>query len=97
MSPKLLSEYDQSAVKLAGQALGEIVTFQNNRKSIAPSTGRLFHYTTADGLKRIIEKNELWAISAYSLNDFSDFIYGCGVLKEVWMNGLRRAHFLRIR
>ncbi|MGA3055814.1 MAG: DUF2971 domain-containing protein [Candidatus Korobacteraceae bacterium] len=42
----------------------------------------LFHYTNADGLKGIIESNELWATSAYFLNDSTEIIYGYGILDE---------------
>lgn len=48
-----------------------------------PPTGLLYHYTTADGLKGIIEKNELWATAAYFLNDSTEIIYGYGVIKQV--------------
>jgi hypothetical protein len=53
-----------------------------------PPNGFLYHYTTAQGLKGIIEKNELWATSAYFLNDSTEIVYGCRVLKEAleeWM------------
>lgn len=43
----------------------------------------MFHYTTAEGLKGILEQNELWASSAYFLNDAAEITYGYGVLKEV--------------
>jgi hypothetical protein len=83
----LLSEYDKSAVELANSALGQIVKFHNDQEVIAPRTtpakGLLHHYTTADGLKGIIEKNELWATSAYFLNDSAEITYGYGLLKEV--------------
>ena len=48
-----------------------------------PANGLLHHYTTADGLKGIIENNQLWATSAYFLNDSAEITYGYGVLKEV--------------
>jgi hypothetical protein len=48
-----------------------------------PSPGLLYHYTTADGLKGIIEGNELWATSAYFLNDSAEISYGYDVLAEV--------------
>jgi hypothetical protein len=83
----LLREYDKSAVDLANVALTQILTFHHKREVIAPSpmssSGLLHHYTTADGLKGIIETNELWATSAYFLNDSAEITYGYGVLKEV--------------
>ena len=48
----------------------------------APLT-RLHHYTTAEGLKGIVESNSLWATSAYYLNDSSEVEYGCGVMRSV--------------
>src|SRR5882724_7991667 len=83
----MLNGYDKSAVLLAGEASNQISKFHYNREVVKPkqqpSTGLLFHYTTADGLKGIIEKNELWATSAYFLNDSAEITYGCGLLKEV--------------
>jgi hypothetical protein len=90
----LLSEYDKSAVDLANAALGQIVKFYFDREVVAPRpmpvSGLLHHYTTADGLKGIIEKDELWATSAYSLNDSSEITYGYGLLKEVLDNWLAK-------
>jgi hypothetical protein len=48
-----------------------------------PSGTVLYHYTSAEGLKGIIENNELWATSAYYLNDSAEMFYGYRVLKEV--------------
>src|SRR5229473_173006 len=83
----MLNGYDKSAVQLANIAFNQILKFHNNRESAAPEqtppAALLFHYTTADGLKGIIEKNELWATSAYFLNDSAEITYGCGLLREV--------------
>ncbi len=83
----LLSEYDKTAVELANTAFHHILKLHRDRETITPKQmpprGLLYHYTTADGLKGIIEKNELWATSAYFLNDSSEISYGYGVLKEV--------------
>jgi len=80
----LLSEYDKSAVELASSALNQILKFHYQRETITPKQmpprGLLYHYTTADGLKGIIEKNELWATSAYFLNDSAEITYGYGLL-----------------
>jgi hypothetical protein len=82
----LLTDYDESAVKLARGALSKISKFYNKGNILppiqAPATGLLFHYTAAEGLKGIIENNELWASSAYFLNDSTEVIYGYGLLKE---------------
>jgi hypothetical protein len=40
-----------------------------------PQNFVLYHYTTADGLKGIVEKDELWAASAYYLNDSTEIMY----------------------
>jgi hypothetical protein len=90
--PRLLSEYDQSVVDLADAAYGEVLKFHYNQEFTKPKprpqSGLLHHYTTAEGLQGIIENNELWATSAYFLNDSAEIVYGCRVLKEAldeWM------------
>jgi hypothetical protein len=53
-----------------------------------PKDGVLYHYTSADGLKGIIENDELWATSAYYLNDSAEILYGYRVLHlaiETWL------------
>ena len=81
----LLGEYDKSAVELADSALNQVLKL--HREVTAPKQrpprGLLYHYTTADGLKGIVEKNELWATSAYFLNDSAEITYGYGLLKKV--------------
>jgi hypothetical protein len=85
-------EYDKRAEELANNAWRKILEF-NVKRVIAPSPlprdGVLYHYTTAEGLKGIIEQNELWATSAYFLNDSAEIMYGYGVLKEVLDDWLR--------
>jgi Protein of unknown function (DUF2971) len=69
---------------------------ENTTKNRLPENGQLFHYTAAEGLKGIIEKNELWASSAYFLNDSSEIMYGYGVLKEVlegWIKSCGRDEY----
>lgn len=85
----LLGEYDRSAVDLANKALNKILAFNIEREfgpKKGPLKGALYHYSTADGLKGIIEKNELWASSAYFLNDSTEITYGCGLVAEVLGN-----------
>ncbi len=36
----------------------------------------LYHYTTAEGFRGIIESQELWATSIYHLNDWTEFEHG---------------------
>lgn len=95
MSMRKLSDYDQSAVKAAQSALNAILTFDFDRDLAAlkrmPATGVLYHYTTADGLKGIIENSELWASSAYFLNDPNEITYGCDLLKTVLDNWFTKA------
>jgi hypothetical protein len=44
----------------------------------------LFHYTTALGLKGIVEHNCIWATAASYLNDASEIEYGAALLEEVF-------------
>jgi hypothetical protein len=78
--------YDQSAVRLANTAFNSVLKFNYSRQFEVPKqhppTGLLFHYTTADGLKGIIEQNELWATNAYFLNDSTEVSYGCRILRD---------------
>jgi hypothetical protein len=74
------------AADLANSAYNSIISLNlgselNTRKAFPPAYV-LYHYTNADGLKGIVEKNELWATSAYSLNDLAEITYGYGVLAE---------------
>jgi len=78
-----LSEYDKSAVDIANSVIGRLTQLHRARESAAPkpASDLLFHYTTADGLKGILENDELWATSAYYLNDANEIYYGCGLFK----------------
>jgi hypothetical protein len=81
---KPLNEYNQSDVALAKTVFGQIQTIYERQYSFEPRPDTvLYHYTSAEGLKGIIENNELWATSAYYLNDSAEMFYGYGVLKEV--------------
>jgi hypothetical protein len=42
----------------------------------------VYHYTTADGLKGIIENRCLWATSVNFLNDFSEYEHGLKIVIE---------------
>jgi hypothetical protein len=80
-------EYDPVALRAASELTNKLLKFNYQRTfgSAKPSVpnGLLFHYTTAGGLKGIIESNELWASSAYFLNDSSEITYGYALLTEV--------------
>jgi len=43
----------------------------------------VYHYTTSQGLKGIIESRSLWATGAYYLNDISEIEYGCRLAATV--------------
>jgi hypothetical protein len=42
----------------------------------------VYHYTTGEGLKGIVENKALWATAAYYLNDTSEIDYGCELAAE---------------
>ena len=70
---------------VAFDAVNRILRFnheRNRQQQILPGSEVLYHYTTVEGLKGIVETNELWATSAYFLNDSAEVIYGYEVLKE---------------
>lgn len=48
-----------------------------------PNSGRLYHYTTSEGLKGILESKCLHATAASFLNDSSEIAYGCSILHDV--------------
>jgi len=43
----------------------------------------VYHYTTGEGLKGIVESKSLWATGAYYLNDTSEIEYGCRLAARV--------------
>lgn len=80
-----------TAQKVMTEAHNRIVSFHNGREQAAaarrPKNFVLYHYTTADGLKGIVENDELWATSAYYLNDSTEIMYGYQLIDEalgVW-------------
>jgi hypothetical protein len=70
----------------ADEALRKIYSFNLQRfraeSELVPPLNRLYHYTTAEGLKGIVENHEIWATSAYYLNDSAEIAYGCKVATE---------------
>jgi hypothetical protein len=74
------------AKKVMTDAHNRIVQFHNDRDQAAaarrPKSFVLYHYTTADGLKGIVENDELWATSAYYLNDSTEIMYGYQLIDE---------------
>jgi hypothetical protein len=80
------------AAKVINEARNRILRFNHERGFGAnqqkPKGGLLYHYTTAEGLKGIIEQEELWATSAYYLNDSAEILYGYRLLRfaiETWL------------
>ncbi len=83
---------DDPAARVINEAQNRILRFLNERGFAAnlqkPDGGVLYHYTTAEGLKGIIENNEIWATSAYYMNDSAEILYGYRVLHralEQWL------------
>jgi hypothetical protein len=76
----------EDAKKIMTEARNRIVQFHNDREQKAaarqPKNFVLYHYTTADGLKGIIQNDELWATSAYYLNDSTEILYGYELIDE---------------
>jgi hypothetical protein len=78
---------DQQVQTTAAEAHGKLAKFESTRAvaqwhSPAPNA-TVFHYTTVDGLKGIVEENCLRASSAYFLNDSSEIDYGCRIVDGV--------------
>ena len=80
------------AAQVINEAYNRILRFNHERDFAAnqqrPIDGVLYHYTTAEGLKGIVEQNEIWATSAYYLNDSAEILYGYRVLHralEAWL------------
>ena len=60
MPDKLLTDYDKSAVASAESVFKQISVLQEPQYSDEPPPDKvLYHYTSAEGLKGIIENNEL--------------------------------------
>jgi len=55
----------------------------NPDKSPTGEPSNLAHYTTVDGLYGIAQNGNLWASSAYYLNDSSEIDYGCQLFTEI--------------
>ena len=43
----------------------------------------LYHYTTPEGLKGIVQTQQIWASNIFSLNDWTEFHHGRGIIEEV--------------
>jgi hypothetical protein len=83
------------AAQIIATALNRILRYHNDREKLAtkrsPKDGVLYHYTTPDGLKGIVENEELWATSAYYLNDSAEVLYGYRLLHFALDKWLKRA------
>ena len=96
----MTGNYNPADVQIVTDVLNRLLKLNYERENTTnnrlPELGQLFHYTTAEGLKGIIENNELWASSAYFLNDSSEVMYGYGVVKEVleeWIKSCGRGEY----
>jgi hypothetical protein len=54
----------------------------------------LYHYTTSDGLKGIMDANEIWATNFRYVNDLAEFIYANELLSDQIHVKLRSARRL---
>src|SRR5579863_7496945 len=83
-----MEEQVEADLRTAAEAWKKLYRFTGARRPRTPQQlgpdASLFHYTTADGLKGIIEDNCLHASSAYFLNDSSEIDYGYRVLDGVF-------------
>ena len=77
----------RDSLQLSSKIYGKITQYNLDRENAASERtlpgATLFHYTSTEGLIGIIERSQLWATSAYYLNDSSEVLYGYGVLSEV--------------
>ena len=83
------------AARVINAAHNRILRYHNDREQVAtkqrPNGGVLYHYTTAEGLKGIIENEELWSTSAYYLNDSAEILYGYRLLDVALEEWLKQA------
>ena len=83
------------AARVINSAYNRILRYHNDREQAATkqrsNDGVLYHYTTAEGLKGIVENEELWATSAYYLNDSAEILYGYRLLDLTLEKWLKRA------
>ena len=83
------------AARVINAAYNRIRRYHSDREQAArrkhPNNGVLYHYTTAEGLKGIVENEELWATSAYYLNDSAEILYGYRLLDLALEKWLQRA------
>jgi len=84
------------AAQVINAAHNRILSYHNDREQVAtkqrPNGGVLYHYTTADGLKGIVENEEVWSTSAYYLNDSAEILYGYRLLDLALEEWLKRAN-----
>jgi hypothetical protein len=79
-----------TAEDLASEALTEparrlFLEIQGYRRGIVfapPLPGLIYHYTSPQGFRGIVESNKLWATHVGFLNDRSEIEHGCSVVRE---------------
>jgi hypothetical protein len=64
---------------LLNQAYNSLIQIHNLDLSNDVPRGSLYHYTSAEGLRGIIQSRCLHASLAYLLNDASEVSYGCEI------------------
>ena len=93
---KTMVTVSDPAARIINAAHNKILRYHTDREQAStkqqPKDGVLYHYTTAEGLKGIIENEELWATSAYYLNDSAEILYGYRLLDFALENWLKRAN-----
>lgn len=52
-----------------------------NTQNVNKITQPICHYTNSNGLKGIMDNNEIWFTDIRHLNDPSEFLFGCDLLK----------------
>ena len=62
--------------KPAAWATGLILVEEQSPMDESINPTHLYHYTTAGGLKSIIENQEIWATDIFYLNDWMEFHHG---------------------
>lgn len=76
--------YDPDApdIQLHEHFLGVQDRFRARHDKALADVEKLYHYTTAEGLKSILEGREFWATHVAHLNDSSELEYGLNLLRS---------------
>jgi Protein of unknown function (DUF2971) len=80
-----ITAQDLESVTLDGpakQLFEQIQAYRREAHLSARVPGLLYHYTTSRGLLGIVEGDTLWATHIGYLNDASELLYACGIVRE---------------